>query len=375
FGVAAPQEKSLENKEMRQEGEEVELYIDANVDEKEGVEGEIESEADFQFAQGLGNKPFAEGGTRFAYLGRYTCKKKKGRPCVVKKYKHNHYFTDDVYKGDMECGKLAAKLVEKWNATGRMREKYEIITPRIAKKGGDLGLLFGQLLETVLAPEDEITLNRVNNLKDKILLGETVLIEDYLKGDYVKWNSNNGWIDTMKNNSSIQAFCHWTYHQSNGKYLFCDAQGVRRKGKYILTDPCIVSMEGYIYGPTDIGKEYLWNWFLNHKCHPEFCDPSWKKPTREELASVPDYIKALEDKCTSHIRSRGYTIVERDRINSVLQRPSRSDSDVQKLIRILYLLYSLSLFFLFCLSVLQKISGDLMFEQTDHIPLNFMQLY
>ena len=42
---------------------------------------------------------------------------------------------------------------------------------------------------------------------------------------------------------SIQAFSHWTYHSSDGKYLFCDCQGMydKKKGIFILTDPVIVS--------------------------------------------------------------------------------------------------------------------------------------
>ena len=53
---------------------------------------------------------------------------------------------------------------------------------------------------------------------------EQVLVEDYLVGDFIKWNSNSGW--TQHEGSMIQAFCHWTYHYTDGKILLCDAQGM-----------------------------------------------------------------------------------------------------------------------------------------------------
>ena len=98
---------------------------------------------------------------------------------------------------------------------------------------------------------------------------ERVIIEDFLDGKFRKWNSNSGWFG--EENISIQAFCHWTYHYTDGKLLFCDAQGIRTKNEYILTDrPCILSWKGGKYGSADCGKDYIITWFEQHKCN-KFC--------------------------------------------------------------------------------------------------------
>ena len=56
-----------------------------------------------------------------------------------------------------------------------------------------------------------------------------MLVEDYLP-EFQKFNSN-----TMTcagyGHLSIQAFSHWTYHHTKGKYLFCDCQGMFDKEK------------------------------------------------------------------------------------------------------------------------------------------------
>ena len=105
--------------------------------------------------------------------------------------------------------------------------------------------------------------------------GELVLVEDYLDGKFEKWNSNSGWFG--EENISIQAFCHWTYHYTDGKLLFCDAQGIRTKNEYILTDPCILSWKGGKYGSADCGKDYIITWFEKHKCN-KFCQSKWITP-------------------------------------------------------------------------------------------------
>ena len=127
----------------------------------------------------------------------------------------------------------------------------------------------------------------------KIGFREWVLVEDYLPGEFIKWNSNSGWFPGRKlknnlsksarkkiildQNSPIQAFCHWTYHASNGQILFCDAQGIKTKKEYILTDPCILSVQGYRYGAADGGFDFILNWFKHHTCN-KYCKKYWIKP-------------------------------------------------------------------------------------------------
>ncbi|ETO33744.1 MHCK/EF2 kinase domain family protein [Reticulomyxa filosa] len=266
----------------------------------------------------LGKKPFASGTARYAYLAQYTTPEKKGKPCVLKRYKNSHEYIDEMYDGDIKCCRLAAELIDKWNKLNRVQEKYKIIVPTIARKGDQLMGFLQMLLLSLLPEEERKNLDEQLGLDNQIMLGEVVLIEDFLVGDFVKWNSNSGWIDTMKSDKSIQAFCHWTYHQSEGKYLFCDAQGVRQKDAYVLTDPCIVSFEGGAYGVTDMGKEYLWNWFRNHKCN-YYCEKDWMKPDPKDLEKVPTEVRGL-GRATSYVpkmsgRARAISEVHDDRPN------------------------------------------------------------
>jgi len=111
--------------------------------------------------------------------------------------------------------------------------------------------------------------------EDKIVLDEKILIEKWLDGKFEKWNSNSGHADD--HSLSVQALCHWTYHYSDGKYLFCDAQGVHGD-KYCITDPCIVSKIPGTFGVTDGGETMQYKWFYCHKCN-KHCGNHWKKPT------------------------------------------------------------------------------------------------
>lgn len=93
---------------------------------------------------------------------------------------------------------------------------------------------------------------------------EYVAIEPYLHGKYEKYNSNGGYEDNTA--AIMNAFSHWTWHVSGHRYLVCDLQGVENGSKYILTDPCIHSLDGR-FGPTDLGVVGMETFFENHDCN------------------------------------------------------------------------------------------------------------
>ena len=154
-----------------------------------------------------------------------------------------HVMAGEEYDGDIKCCELASKLVKEWNKMNVVDKDYEMIMPSLARRdttGWELLLLLNVLFDR----EDEIKrmleeFEKSHEQGDEVGFGEVVIIEDYLPGTFVKWNSNSGWHKTF--DVSVQAFCHWTYHISRGHYLFCDAQSIRTPSKYILTDPCILS--------------------------------------------------------------------------------------------------------------------------------------
>lgn len=97
----------------------------------------------------------------------------------------------------------------------------------------------------------------------------TVLVERYIS-DFTKFNCNSGWADKSErtHNKIIQALSHFSYEWSKEKFVLCDLQGGvnEEKKTIVLSDPCIVSVEGGRYGCTDIGKDGLSNFFRYHRC-------------------------------------------------------------------------------------------------------------
>ena len=278
-----------------------------------------------------GKEPFAQGGMRNAYLGVYQSGPKKGKQCVIKKMRNKHVMDAMDWEADQKCSKLALELINEWNKSNIVNTKYEIIVPKILRKQENqrwkllayLGLILDSKDILELALSDLLngifdSTNEKNN-NDQIATGEYVIVEDYIPGTFTKWNSNSGW--TKSRDLSVQAFCHWTYHYSNKKYLFCDAQGVfdNENGIYYLTDPCILSntIEGRVYGSTDLGKIHLFNWFWNHKCN-EYCNKNWLLPTKQELDSVPAMIRKCKEKSTTH-RTLDNTIIGTTKSMNVLE--------------------------------------------------------
>jgi len=101
-----------------------------------------------------------------------------------------------------------------------------------------------------------------NPLSKKI--GEYVLVEAYLEGEWEKFNDNGGGVNE-KYETSLQAFSHYTYDETNGELLVCDLQGVKDKDGYSLTDAAIHSRTGE-YGPADWGESGMQDFFETHKC-------------------------------------------------------------------------------------------------------------
>ncbi len=86
-----------------------------------------------------------------------------------------------------------------------------------------------------------------------VVVGESVLGEDYICGNFQKWNSNHGFV----NLSSVQPFNHWTYDFSGSELSMCDIQGVRRDDKYVITDPCICSKDEFMMQQIMMVKELI----------------------------------------------------------------------------------------------------------------------
>ena len=101
-----------------------------------------------------------------------------------------------------------------------------------------------------------------------------ILAQEYLSGDYVKYNNNYGWVNNtieMKTeaNKMAQAFSHFTFEESKGCLIVVDIQGtVNKNGDLEITDPAIHT-EFYEkrFGPTNLGKLGIVKFFRTHECN------------------------------------------------------------------------------------------------------------
>ena len=55
-------------------------------------------------------------------------------------------------------------------------------------------------------------------------VGDVCVVEDYIEGQYERYVSNNG---TLLFQGTLSSFCHFSYHESGGRLLVVDIQGVR----------------------------------------------------------------------------------------------------------------------------------------------------
>ncbi len=123
-----------------------------------------------------------------------------------------------------------------------------------------------------------------------------LLAQEYITGEYVKYNNNCGWAmdGDGKACQLAQAFSHFTYEYSNGTLIIVDIQGVWNEGtqRFLLTDPAIHSIyRKKSYGITDMSKRGVLRFFKTHKCN-DFCKKlNLLEVTLDRLKVVDDGLK------------------------------------------------------------------------------------
>jgi len=90
-------------------------------------------------------------------------------------------------------------------------------------------------------------------------------IEHYIDGDYVKYNSNSGFVDFGLGHcrQTPQAFSHFTFERSGHELVVVDVQGVGD----LYTDPQIHTATGEEYGDGNLGTRGMALFFHSHKCN------------------------------------------------------------------------------------------------------------
>lgn len=89
-------------------------------------------------------------------------------------------------------------------------------------------------------------------------------LEHYIQGNYVKYNSNSGYVDVDSHlRNTPHAFSHFTFECSNHEQIVVDIQGVGD----LYTDPQIHTASGTEYGDGNLGVKGFALFFHSHICN------------------------------------------------------------------------------------------------------------
>jgi hypothetical protein len=201
----------------------------------------------------IGNQKLGVGAFRVCLKGTFVGGRRNTQAAACKRFKQKYLSLEaEFFAQDFQIADRTIRTAEVWNACCDFDKKILI------SKG---------------------TIHKSNS-------GIKYLVEPLIR-DYEKFTSNNGWIG---NSSHLQvrcmeAFTHFSYHESGGQLIVCDIQGRykknrrdKKKSRFELGDPAICSRRR-LYGPTDLGEKGIDSFFDNHVCN-EFCEDNWNRPQR-----------------------------------------------------------------------------------------------
>jgi len=182
------------------------------------------------------SNPFAQGALRLAYYARTAGSENR---FVVKSFKKGGKRLAHLAE-DMRCQALCKAFALDFNALlGEEHAIDFIVTTCLkGKSGTDSG-------------------------------DECLSLEPFIEGTYVKYNNNCGFVNKDKPNDrfnqAAQAFSHFTFERSRGRFLVSDLQGVG----HILTDPVIHTLdpERFKLADANLGKEGFKFFFATHVCN------------------------------------------------------------------------------------------------------------
>ncbi|KAE9375941.1 hypothetical protein N431DRAFT_332750 [Stipitochalara longipes BDJ] len=180
--------------------------------------------------------PFAQGALRLAYYARTAASENR---FVVKSFKKDGKRLAHLAE-DMRCQALCKAFALDFNALlGEEHSIDFIVTTCLkGKSGTDTG-------------------------------DECLSLEPFIEGTYVKYNNNCGFVNKDKPNDrfnqAAQAFSHFTFERSRGRFLVSDLQGVG----HILTDPVIHTLdpERFKLADANLGREGFKFFFATHVCN------------------------------------------------------------------------------------------------------------
>lgn len=88
-------------------------------------------------------------------------------------------------------------------------------------------------------------------------------LEHFIEGQYVKYNSNSGFVRSEAIRMTPQAFSHFTFERSGHELIVVDIQGVGD----LYTDPQIHTSHGEEYGDGNLGTRGMALFLHSHRCN------------------------------------------------------------------------------------------------------------
>lgn len=123
--------------------------------------------------------------------------------------------------------------------------------------------------------------------------GEFVLLEPYIEGEFTSFIYSYGVVSSSCPDF-LQAFCHFSYFESNGEFVISNLQGTSSEKKIVLSSPCIHSRDRS-FGERDMGEKGMLDFFTHHRCS-SIC-ANWPKPISDGAVVCPS--APCDHKCSS----------------------------------------------------------------------------
>lgn len=131
-------------------------------------------------------------------------------------------------------------------------------------------------------------------------------VEQYIAGNYCKWNNNYGFVVENSRNTP-QAFSHFTWERSLHTIVIVDIQGVND----LYTDPAIHTMaeEGADLFSGNMGRDGIMQFLRSHKCNP-ICAYFGLPLIDPHMAAQGTAANALGPKRSAHISQSAVDVTE-----------------------------------------------------------------
>ena len=181
-------------------------------------------------------QPFAQGAMRVAAYGRSA---HSTNPLVVKSFKRGGKQLAHLAE-EMRCQALCKAFALEFSALAGKEHAIDFIVTTCLKG------------KSKTATSDE-----------------RLSLEPFIQGEYVKYNNNCGYVNEEipndRTNQAAQAFSHFTFERSCGRFLVSDLQGVAN----VLTDPAVHTKDKARFRLTDtnLGIEGFKFFFATHECN------------------------------------------------------------------------------------------------------------